>query len=205
MSSITQVSDSIQTMLKSRAKELERQTGFVERTSAQLDGPAFAQTTVLTWMQTAEASDTQVRHTAASVGVHVSNQAIEQRFGEGSARLLRALLEEAVAEGISSEASAPELLARFNGVYLQDGTIISVPASLSPEWPGRGSVGQQAALRVQGRLALQCGYGLFHPGPDASAWPARAVVVDASQGHAEHRRCGRAVLGSALVLTRPVS
>jgi len=157
MSSITQVSDTMQTILTSRAKALERQTGFVERESAQLDGPVFAQTTVLTWMHTAEASYTQLRHTAASVGVHVSNQAIEQRFSEGSARLLRALLEEAVGEVISSEASAPEVLARFNGVYLQDGTVISLPASLAQQWPGRGSAGQEAALRVQGQLDLSSG------------------------------------------------
>jgi len=157
MSSITQVSETMQTILNTRAKELERQTGFVERESAQLDGPVFAQTTVLTWMHTAEASYTQLRHTAASVGVHVSNQAIEQRFSDGSARLLRALLEEAVGEVISSEASAPEVLARFNGVYLQDGTVISLPASLAHEWPGRGSAGQEAALRVQAQLDLVSG------------------------------------------------
>ncbi len=133
MSSITQVSETMQTILTSRAKALERESGFVERDSAQLDGPVFAQTTVLTWMQTAEASYTQLRHTAASVGVHVSNQAIEQRFSEGSARLLRALLEEAVGE------------------------VISLPTSLAHEWPGRGSVGQEAALRVQAQLELASG------------------------------------------------
>jgi hypothetical protein len=56
-----------------------------------LDGPTFSQTTVLTWMHTAEANSTQLRHTAASLGVQVSNQAIEQRFSEASARLLRAV------------------------------------------------------------------------------------------------------------------
>lgn len=157
MSSITQVSDTMQTILNTRAKELERASGFVERSTAQLDGPIFSQTTVLTWMHTPEASYTQLRHTAASLGVHVSNQAIEQRFSEASARLLRSLLAEAIEQVISSEASAPEVLARFNGMYLQDGTVISLPASLAQEWPGRGSVGQEAALRVQGQLELGSG------------------------------------------------
>jgi hypothetical protein len=107
MSSITQVSDTMQTILTSRAKALERESGFVERSSAQLDGPIFSQTTVLTWMHTAEASYTQLRHTAASLGVQVSNQAIEQRFSEASARLMRALLEEAIGQLISSDASVP--------------------------------------------------------------------------------------------------
>jgi hypothetical protein len=157
MSSISQVSETMQTILTSRAKALERESGFVERSTAQLDGPIFSQTTVLTWMHTAEASYTQLRHTAASLGVHVSNQAIEQRFGQGSVQLLRALLEEAVGQMIRSEASAPQVLARFNGVYVQDGTVISLPASLAQEWPGSGQAGQEAALRVQGRLELGAG------------------------------------------------
>lgn len=154
MSSIAQVSETMQTILTSRAKALERESGFVERSTAQLDGPIFSQTTVLTWMQNAEASYAQLRHTAASLGVHVSNQAIEQRFGPASVRLLRALLDETVGQVISSEANAPEVLARFNGVYVQDGTVISLPSRLAQQWPG-GS--QEAALRVQGRLELGSG------------------------------------------------
>ena len=154
MSSRAQVSETMQMILTSRAKALERESGFVERSTAQLDGPIFSQTTVLTWMQNAEASYSQLRHTAASLGVHVSNQAIEQRFGPASVRLLRALLDEAVGQVIRSEANAPEVLARFNGVYVQDGTVISLPARLAQQWPG-GS--QEAALRVQGRLELGSG------------------------------------------------
>ena len=154
MSSISQVSETMQTILTSRAKALERESGFVERSTAQLDGPIFSQTTVLTWMQNPDASYSQLRHTAASLGVHVSNQAIEQRFGQASVRLVRALLDETISQAISSEASAPEVLARFNGVYLQDGTVISFPSSLAQQWPG-GS--QEAALRVQGRLELGSG------------------------------------------------
>jgi hypothetical protein len=105
-------------------------------------------------MQNPDASYSQLRHTAASLGVHVSKQAIEQRFGQASVRLVRALLEETIGQAISSEASAPEVLARFNGVYLQDGTVISFPSSLAQQWPG-GS--QEAALRVQGRLELGSG------------------------------------------------
>jgi len=154
MSSIAQVSTTMQTILTSRAKAVERSTGFVERSTAQLDGPIFSQTLVLTWMHNPQASYSQLRHTAASLGVHISNQAIEQRFGPDSVRLMQTLLEEAIGQVISSEASAPELLARFNGVYLQDGTVISLPASLAEAWPG-GT--QAAALRIQGRVELGTG------------------------------------------------
>src|SRR5256714_14910504 len=149
-SSIAQVSDLMKTIWPSRAKALERETGFVERSTARLDGAVFSQTTVLTWMQTPEASYSQLRHTAASLGVHVSNQAIEQRFGPASVRLLRALLEETVGQLISSEASAPEGLARFNGVYLQDGTVISLPACFAGSLPRGGQGGAETALARAG-------------------------------------------------------
>jgi hypothetical protein len=105
-------------------------------------------------MHKPDAGYSPLRHTAGSLGVHVSPQAVEQRFSPASARLLRALLEEAVGQVISSEASVPDLLGRFNGVYLQDGTVLSLPASLAQQWRGSGKVGQEAALRVQARLEL---------------------------------------------------
>ncbi len=55
MSSIPQVSDALKRVLTERAKDLERETGFVERSTAQLDGPTFVQTTVFGWMDMPEA------------------------------------------------------------------------------------------------------------------------------------------------------
>ena len=106
----------MQRVLTTRAKELERETGFVQRSTAQLDGPTCSQTTVFGWMATAEASYAQLRHVAASLGVSVSSQAVEQRFGAESSVLLRALVQEAVGEVLCSEVSAPERLRRLNGV-----------------------------------------------------------------------------------------
>ena len=160
MSSIAQVSDALRRVLTTRAKELERETGFVQRSTAQLDGPTFVHTTVFGWMDTPEASYPQLRHVAASLGVPVSSQAVEQRFGAESASLLREVLQEAVGEVLRNEASAPELLSRFNGVYVQDGTIISLPAELREEWRGCGGntpEAGQSSLRVQVRLDLAQG------------------------------------------------
>jgi Transposase DDE domain len=160
MSSISQVSEAMQRVLTTRAKALERPTGFVQRSSAQLDGPAFASTTVFGWLDNAEASYPQLRHVAASIDVNVSAQAIEQRFSPESAALLRELLEAAVGEVLCSEARVPDLLSRFNGVYVQDGTLISLPAELKEEWPGWGGSTPEAgasSLRVQVRLDLAHG------------------------------------------------
>jgi hypothetical protein len=59
MSSISQVAEAMQRVLTRRAKELERASGFVQRSTAQLDGPTFVQTTVFGWMANAEASYAQ--------------------------------------------------------------------------------------------------------------------------------------------------
>ena len=161
MSSISQVSEAMERILTTRAQELERETGFVQRSTAQLDGPVFAKTLVLCWLDNAEASYSQLRHVAASLGVQVSNQALEQRFGPASAQLLRGLLEEAIGEVLSSEqGTSQQVLSRFNGVYLQDGSIISLPASLADQWRGCGGSRPEAgasSLRVQCRLELSQG------------------------------------------------
>src|SRR5438876_12385504 len=115
MSSIPQVTEAMERVLTTRAKELERESGFVQRSTAQLDGPTFVQTTVFGWMDHPDASYPQLRHVAASLDVSVSTQAVEQRFGAESAALLREVLHEAVREVLCSEAHAPELLSRFNG------------------------------------------------------------------------------------------
>ena len=74
--------------------------------------------------------------------------------------MLRELLQEAVGEVLSSEASAPERLRRFTGVYVQDGTIISLPPELRDEWRGCGGNtpdAGQSSMRVQVRLDLAQG------------------------------------------------
>lgn len=167
MSSVAQVSEAIQQVLTVFAKAIEREVGFVERSSAKLDGATFAQLTVLCWMHTPDASYSMQRHVAASLGVHVTSQAVEQRFGEESVVLMRRLFEESVRQVIISEGeeSLAEVLTRFNGVYLQDGSVISLPPELAEDWPGCGGKTPEAgvsSLRMQVRLELAHG-GLQGP------------------------------------------
>lgn len=159
MSSIPYVSEAMMSILTERATALERPTGFVQRQTAHLDGAAFVQTLVFGWLSLPQASYSQLRHVAASLGVSVSKQAVEQRFGDASVQLLRQLLEEAAAQVMASDARVPDLLARFQGVFLQDGTKISLPEALAAQWPGTRSDGspKQGSLQVQVRLDLAHG------------------------------------------------
>jgi hypothetical protein len=84
MDSLARLCDLLQHFLVRRPKELERSTGFVQRSTARLDGPRFVQMCVLGWMREADASYSQLNHAVASLGLHVRNQAIEERFGAAS-------------------------------------------------------------------------------------------------------------------------
>jgi hypothetical protein len=103
--------------------------------------------------------------------VHVTNQASEQRFSPESAYLARTWLEEAVGQVSSSEASVPDLLARFNGVYLQDGTVLSWPAPLANQWPASSKAGKASG----DARASPCGTGPRQPERTVAASSARAA------------------------------
>jgi hypothetical protein len=76
------------------------------------------------------------------------------------------------------------LLSRFNGVYLEDGTIMTLPDELQTAWRGASKQGQmssQAGVRVQVRLELLRGH---MEGP----WlqPARADECSGASSIEEH-------------------
>ena len=157
ISQVQQVSEAIEEVIQQKAHEVERSTGFVQRSSVVLDGARFVQTTVFTWMHNARAGYSQLQHTAAGLGVKVSKQAIEQRFSTASVELMRQVWQEGIEHLIGSEPVGVNLLARFRGVYLQDGTIISLPDCMREHWPAGGGEGEQAGMRVQVRMQMQTG------------------------------------------------
>ena len=73
-------------------------------------------------------------------------QALEQRFGPGSVKLFKEVLNEAIKQVICYGGAVPELFARFNGVYNQDGSIVTLPASMAQEYPGCGGKSPEASV-----------------------------------------------------------
>lgn len=166
MESIARVSSLVQRYLVERPKELERSSGFVQRSTARLDGPAFVQMCILGWLHNAAASYSQLNHVVASLDIHVRNQAIEERFGAASSRLMRQLLEEVAGQLVEGPRVEQALWKHFpGGVYLQDGSVVSLPHELSHEWRGSGGLaGRNASgVRIQARWEMRCGglHGLW--------------------------------------------
>lgn len=160
MSTVPQVSEAMQWVLNEFPRLVERKTGFVQRSTAQLDGVTFVRGLVLGWIAEPDASYSQLCSAIALLGVDVTCQALEQRFGPGSVKLFKEVLNEAIKQVINYEGMVPELFARFNGIYSQDGSIVTLPASMTEQYPGCGGKSPEAgvsSLRLEVRWDLSRG------------------------------------------------
>jgi hypothetical protein len=157
MNTIAQIAKAMQTVLTTTANRLGRKVGFVQR-SGKLDGGSFVQTLVFGFMDKPQATYEDLSQSAAVVGVEISPQGLEQRFTDEAAQLMRQVLDEAVVQTIESHPAAVPVLQRFNGVYLRDSTVVSLPVELADQYPGvGGSHGQTAAVKLQVRLNYSTG------------------------------------------------
>jgi len=159
MTSIPAIARALQSTLLTVPAELERATGYCRRVS-KLTGSAFVQTLVFGWLAEPAASLQALCQVAADVGVTVSPQGLDQRFGPASAALLQAVLETALERVVASEPVAVALLQRFPAVFLLDSTTITLPDPLAEVWVGCGghwARTSRAALKATVRLDLVTG------------------------------------------------
>jgi hypothetical protein len=184
--SVPGVCVALRPLMTEAAEAAARASGFVRRRS-KLTGAAFVQAVVFGWLNRPEASLEELAQTAAAVGVPISPQGLDQRFGERAAALLRAVLEAALGAAVSAEAVAVPLLRRFAAVYLLDSTQVALPDALAAAWRGGGGCGPAAALKLPvrldlatGALALDLEHGRTHDqrtGLQAAPLPAGALRV----------------------------
>jgi DDE family transposase len=165
MASIPQVAKALRTVLTRVANRAARATRFVQRRS-KLSGAKFVQTLVVGWLATPEATYEELAQTAATLGVKITAQGLEQRFTEAAAQCVERVLQAAVQQVITAAPVAIPLLQRFTAVYVDDSTQVQLPAVWAEVWAGSGggaqATAQTAALKLQGRLDLKRG-GLTGP------------------------------------------
>lgn len=198
MSNVSQVSEAMQWVLNEYPRQIERKTGFVQRSTAKLDGATFVQGLVLGWMAMPEASYSQLRSCLATQGANVRNQAVEQRFGNASVQLLKEVLNEGVKQVISHEGVVPELFARFNGVYYQDGSIVALLASMKKQYPGCGGKSPEAAVSS---LRLEVRWELSHGGMSGPWITAGREAEHEGAAREEHLPEGSLFVGDAKYFT----
>lgn len=156
MTSIEQVGQAMQRILGDKADQFARKTGFVQRES-KMGGAEFVQTLVFGWLSNPLATLEELAQTAASVGVEITPQGLDQRFTKAGADFLKNVLDQAVSELVQGEAPANDVLKQFSGVYIQDSTIVDLPEELTETWKGCGNqegAGQPAAVKIEVRLNI---------------------------------------------------
>lgn len=158
MTTIAQLAWVMQTILGDVANVAAETTRFVQRRS-KMNGALFVQTLVFTWLAKPRASLGELSQTAAALGVTITPQGIDERFTPAAAACVQQVLEAAVGQLIVGKTVALEVLSRFNGVYIEDSTIITLPDALAERYRGcGGSHGfGQAAAKVAVRLNLTVG------------------------------------------------
>ena len=79
MTIIPRIAGAMRHVLATVGDTIARGTGFVKR-KRKLSGAKFVQTLVFTWLAKPNASLEELTQTAASLGVRITPQALEQRF-----------------------------------------------------------------------------------------------------------------------------
>jgi hypothetical protein len=158
LATVPHVAQEVRHLLTTSATQAGIESGFVKRES-KLNGATFVETLVLGWMAQPEARLEELAQMAANVGVVISAQALDQRFGPAGAECLRQVLSAGVRQQMQASEAMSSLLSRFNGVYLRDSTVISLPDELKGEWPGCGGDKRttHAALKIQLQYELTRG------------------------------------------------
>jgi hypothetical protein len=159
MSIIPQVAKGIQYVLTSVSDFIVLKSGFIQRLR-KLSGSGFVQTLVLGWLSNPSATLEELTQTAATLGFIITPQGLAKRFTDKAADCLRQILEAAAGTVIADKPVAIPVLQRFNGVYIQDSSTITLPDVLAVIWSGCGgstSENTSSSLKTQIRLNLNTG------------------------------------------------
>lgn len=121
----------------------------------------LAQTFILALLQKPTANDADIAAVAATLGVSVTPQAIEQRYSARLATFFQNLFAQIATSKLRVSEPLCELFRRFTEVIAIDSTVIALPAEMASEFPGCGgggpSGGNVAALRLQTEIDLRTG------------------------------------------------
>jgi hypothetical protein len=143
----------MQQLLTTAAQDADAKLHYTKRPDrAKFTASTLLQTLVFGWLAHPDATVEQLSQSAARVGVDATPQAIDQRFTFSTATLLRSVLTSALSHAICTDGVAIPILQRFTGVFIQDGTTITLPDQLGEQWAGCGGRSERGTA-----AALKCG------------------------------------------------
>jgi len=159
MNILSKIADAMQVVLSETANAVARRTGFIKR-QRKLNGSDFVQTLVFGWLDNPDSTIEELTQTAATLGISITPQGLDKRFTPDAAKFLQEILESAVSTVIAAEPVAIPILQRFNGVFIQDGSTVTLPDTLATIWSGCGGSSPKntsSSVKTQIRLDLNTG------------------------------------------------
>ena len=111
-------------------------------------GSSFVQTLVMGYWSNPQATTSDLNQAAGTVGIQISRQGIDQRYGSEAAAVLKRVLEVSMEKMLSVNPVNLPVLRRFNAVRIEDSSTITLPAELEPVWSGCGSKVSSLKLSV---------------------------------------------------------
>jgi hypothetical protein len=212
--SVAELHTTLHDLFNDTADELAKETGFCQR-KRQLSGSVFAKTLVFSQLEKPACSLQDFADFAAEhLHVHVSHNAFDQRFNDKAPDFFAALFAEAFQRCLSTRPALLPLLRRFNGVFLRDGSSLSLPDGLADLFPGRKGKGGKPSASVKLVLEMEVSTGQFTeaevlPGLDnektspiaAKPLPKGALLLE-DMGFLEGERLQEYMAQGAYFLTR---
>jgi len=145
MSNITYLAKRMQYVLRYKANQQARETGFMKRERL-LTGSSFVVGLVSAWQGNPSVSLAGMSQAIGNAGTPISRQGLNERFTLEAVELMKAMLDESLNVMVKGIAKPPGILARFTGVVLTDSTSVTLPNELGDTWRGSGGYGDNASL-----------------------------------------------------------
>ena len=148
--------DVLSLLSRDEIEEMARLCRFSQREAKAIEPFEFVLSCVLASTMEAKRGFASVwRAFGAATGIEVARSAITQRFGEGSAELLRRVFEKAMAR--VPESTHPELLSKleqFSRVLAHDGSVLALSSLLNKLFPATRTNSVAAAAKVHATADL---------------------------------------------------
>ena len=151
---VERIPQTLQVIFGSVSDEVARTCGFIKRERG-FSGSEFVRTLVFGWLGRSRAS---IENLAGRL--RISGSGLQHRLTREASECLRLVFMRALEVLLASRTVRIPLLAKFNGVYVEDCTTISLPAALADEFPGCGGSDEEsgkAALRLFTSYELKTG------------------------------------------------
>jgi hypothetical protein len=148
----------LQTTFGKLAQQAADKSGVIQR-KRKFDASTLAKTFILALLAKPTAREEDIASMAASVGVQVTPQAIEQRYNSRLKEFFRSLFAKMSRQVFGADTKLAPLLQRFTSVKLIDSSVVCLPASMAEEFPGCGGTGDHnsAAVKLQTEMDLSTG------------------------------------------------